>query len=55
MLRVIFYPGMAEAHVIGNEVQHEPQATSLETLAQPGEGGIAAESGVYGVAGDGEA
>src|SRR5262249_40571928 len=33
---------------------HELETASFEPLAQPGEGIIAAEMGVYGVAGDGE-
>ena len=43
ILGMIFDPGMIEPHVIGDEIEHQPQAALAEPLAQPGQRRIAAE------------
>jgi hypothetical protein len=41
--------------VVGDEVEHQPQAPRPEALAQPGQRRIFSEIGMHGVAGDREA
>ena len=41
---MILDPGMIQARVIGDEVEHQPQAALPEPLAQPGQRGVAAEA-----------
>ena len=47
--------GMPEAHVVGHEIEHQPQAALVETMAEPGQRGVAAQLLVDRVAGDREA
>ena len=35
---------MIQARVVGDEVEHQPQAALAEPLAQPGQGGVAAQA-----------
>ena len=46
---------MTEPHVIGNEVEHQAEAAFLQTLAEPGQRGIAAEALVNHISSDCEA
>ena len=43
ILGMLLDPGMIEAHVVGDEVEHQPQAALPQPLAQPGQGRVAAE------------
>ena len=43
ILGVVLDPGMIQAGVVGDEVEHQPQAALAEPLAQAGQGGIAAQ------------
>ncbi len=49
---MIFDPGMIQSHVIGNEIQEQPQAALAEPFAQPRQRGIAAQTAVRRVTGD---
>jgi hypothetical protein len=51
---VVLDSRMTETHVIGDKIEHEPQAAPLQPFAQPGQAPVAAELFVDGVAGDGE-
>ena len=53
-LRVLVDPRVIRGHVIGDEVEHQPQPASLHPLPQACERRIAAEIAVDGVALDGE-
>ena len=55
VLGVVLHPGVIQAGVVGDEVEHQPQAARAEPLAQPGQRRVAAEVGMHGVAGDREA
>src|SRR5262249_41844736 len=55
VLGMVLHPRVAEAHVVGHEIEHEPQAALPQPLTQPGERGVASEACVDRVAGDGEA
>src|SRR5262249_15488808 len=54
MFGMLLDPGMAEAHMIWDEIEHELEAALLESLAQPGEGTVAAKVGVDRVTGNSE-
>ena len=41
--------------MVGNEIEHELEAAFLQTLTQPGEGGVAAEIVMHRITGDREA
>ena len=43
ILGMILDPGMIQPRVVGDEVEHQPQAALAEPLAQPGQGRVAAE------------
>ena len=51
---VLLDPGVIQAGVIGDKIEHQPQATLPEPLAQAGQSGIAAQILMHRVAGDGE-
>ena len=55
ILGMLLDPGMIEAHVIGDEIEHQLQAALLQSFAEAGQGGVAAEVLVDRVAGDREA
>jgi hypothetical protein len=42
---MLFDPGVVEGHVVGNEIEHQPQSAPAKTLAQPGQSGVAAHFG----------
>ena len=52
IVRVLLDPRVIRGHVVRNEIEHQPQTALLQTLAQPGQRGIASQSGVHDVAGD---
>ncbi len=54
ILGVVFDPGVIEPRVVGDEIEHQPQAALAEPLAQAGQRGVAAEILVHRVAGDRE-
>ena len=54
VLGMLLDPGMIQAGVVGDEVEHQPQAARAEPLAQAGQRRVAAQLLVHGVAGDGE-
>ena len=45
VLTVLLDPRMIERGVVGHEIQHEPESPRLQTRAQAGEGGVAAQGG----------
>ena len=55
VLGVVLHPGVIQAGVVGDEVEHQPQAPCPEPLAQAGQRRISSEVGMHGVAGDREA
>ena len=54
VLGVLVDPGMVQGHVIGHEVEHQPEAARPQPLAEPGEGRVASQGVRHGVPGDGE-
>ncbi len=52
VLRMGFDPGMPEAHVVGNEIEHEFEASFLQAFTQPGEGGVATQILMHRITGD---
>lgn len=54
VLRVLLHPGMVQGRVIGNEIEHQPQATLVEPFAQPAQSRIPSESIMNSVASDGK-
>ena len=54
-LRVRIHPRVVQRHVVGHEVEHQPQAASAQPLAQPRQCRIAAQGRMHAVAADGEA
>ena len=55
ILGMILHPGVIRGHVVGDEVEHQPQPARGEALAQSGERRVAAEVAMHRVAADGEA
>ena len=51
---MVLDPGVIQRRVVGDEVEHQPQAAVAEPLAEPGQGGVAAQGRMHRVAGDGE-
>ena len=54
MLRVFFDPGVIKPHVVRDKIEHQSQAAPAETLAKPGQRGIAPEILVNLIGGDRE-
>ena len=49
-----FHPAMPQAHMVGHEVQHQPQAAGLQSLSEPRQCDISAQSPVDRIVRDGE-
>jgi hypothetical protein len=49
---VFLDPGVIQSGVVGDKVEHQPQAAFRQPLAQTGEGGVPTEAFRHRVAGD---
>ena len=52
IIGVIFHPGVIQARVIGNEVEHQAQAALAQTVAEPRQSGIPSQKFMDGIAGN---
>ena len=54
ILGVLLHPGVIQASVVGDKIEHQTQATLPQPLAQAGQGRIATQRLMHRVASDGE-